>query len=160
MDPNIKLVLEKMKELHAEMKDGFAAQEAAIAKRVDEVAAAEHIWDARISDLEETAAVLDMSFIEWRPAVDSSISAIKLELSKLNSFFDRDVRASASSSPGVLQVGSAFMCPYAGLIADGPAGHRAETCNQDCGFGRVCTLTHDLVKGTMLPPSLAKFSLP
>jgi hypothetical protein len=84
--------------------------------------------------------------------VDSSISAIKLELSKLNSFFDHDVRAPGSSSPGILNIESTSACPPIGLAADGPARHCSKISNRNCGFGRVYPHIHDPVKGTMLPP--------
>jgi hypothetical protein len=41
---------------------------------------------------------------KWKPKVESSISVVKLELSKLNGYFNRDAK-SASSQPGVLQIG-------------------------------------------------------
>jgi hypothetical protein len=93
MDLNVEL--EEMAKLRAEM-ECFATQEAVVTKRLDEVVADEHLHDARITNLEETATVLDKSFAKWRPVVDSSISTVKLELSKLNSFFDHDARAPRS----------------------------------------------------------------
>jgi hypothetical protein len=99
-----------------------------------------------------TAITLDKSFIEWKPEVDSSITAVKLELSKLNSFFDCDIKAPGSSSPGVLNSESAPACPSTGSVVDGPNGHRSANDNRDCGFGHVYTQFHDPVKGTILPP--------
>jgi hypothetical protein len=46
----------------------------------------------------------DNAFFKWKPEVESSISVVKLELSKLNGYFNRDAK-SASSQPGVLQIG-------------------------------------------------------
>jgi hypothetical protein len=120
MDLNVKLELEEMAKLRAEM-ECFATQEAVVTKRLDKVVADEHLHDARITNLEETDMVLDKSFAKWRPVVDSSISAVKLELSKLNSFFDHDARAPRSSSLGVLNTGSTSTHPPAGLAADDPA---------------------------------------
>jgi hypothetical protein len=38
--------------------------------------------------------------------VDESVASIKLELIKLNSFFDRDAKQVATSKPGMLQIES------------------------------------------------------
>jgi hypothetical protein len=111
------------------MKDCFVAQEAAVVKRLDEVATAEHLWDTCISNLEETSTGLDKSFTKWRPPVDSSISTVNLELSKLNSFFDCDMRTPGSSSHGVLHAGSAYVRPPAGIVTDDPAWHLSENSN-------------------------------
>jgi hypothetical protein len=153
MDPNIKLILEEMAKLRTEMKECFASQEASFSKRLDVVAANMQIHDARVTNLEETAAAFDKTFTEWRLVVDSSITAVKLELSMLNSFFDRDVKAPSSFAPGVLCIESASARPPAGVAADSLVGHRCAHDNWDCGYGRVYTHTHDPVKGTIpMPP--------
>jgi hypothetical protein len=96
MDPNIKLVLDELVKLRTEMKEGFVSQEAAFTKCINEVTTEDHIQDARVTNLEESVAVLDKTFAKWRPVVDSSITAVKLELLKLNSFFDPDTRTTTS----------------------------------------------------------------
>jgi hypothetical protein len=96
MDPNIKLVLDELVNLRTEMKEGFVSQEAAFTKCINEVTAEDHIQDARVTNLEESVAVLDKTFAKWRPVVDSSITTVKLELLKLNSFFDPDTRTTTS----------------------------------------------------------------
>jgi hypothetical protein len=96
MDPNIKLVLDELVNLRTEMKEGFVSQEAAFTKCINEVTAEDHIQDARVTNLEESVAVLDKTFAKWRPVVDSSITTIKLELLKLNSFFNPDTRTTTS----------------------------------------------------------------
>jgi hypothetical protein len=101
MDPNVKLLTEEVaKQLCAEIKEGFIVHETAFAKRLDEVAGAEHIRDACLANLEVAAAFSDKVLDEWRPEVDASV---KLEHSKLNSFFSREAKApmlrSRASSP-------------------------------------------------------------
>jgi hypothetical protein len=108
MDPNVKLLIEEMaKQLRTEIKEGFAVHEASFTKRFDEVAVAEHLRDARLTNLEEAAASSDKALAEWRPEVDASIASIKLELSKLNCFFTREAKASSGSKQGILNNGSA-----------------------------------------------------
>jgi hypothetical protein len=63
----------------------------------------------------------------------------------------RDLHQSTYPVP-LRRSGLILLSPSTGLITNGPAGHRSKTCNRHCGFGRVYTLTHDPVKGTMLPP--------
>jgi hypothetical protein len=145
MDPNIKLVLDELVKLRTEMKEGFKSQEVAFTKRIDEVTANDCIYDTRVANLEESTA-----------AFDSSMTAVKLELSKLNSFLDRDVRAPGSSSPSILHIESASVCPPAGVTTDGPVGHHSANDHRDCGYGRVYAHTHDPVKGTIpTPPSMS-----
>jgi hypothetical protein len=139
---------ELYKQIHAEIKDGFTVHEVTFTKRLDEVHAAEQIRDACISNLEDTTATLEKSFGEWSPEVDTSITSIRLELTKLNSF-DRDARAASSTQPVVIPVGSASARSSPGANADGPVGHRVETSNRDGGFGRVFTHTHIPVTGMM-----------
>jgi hypothetical protein len=84
--------------------------------------------------------------------VDSYLASVKLELSKLNSFFDCNAKASSFPKLGFLLIRSASASPSAGVSSDGPNGHHSNTINQDCGYGRVYTQTHDPVKGTLLHP--------
>jgi hypothetical protein len=153
MEPNVKLMFDELsKQIRVEIKDGFTMHEVAFTKRFDEVVAAEQIRDARITNLKDTAAALDKSFVEWRSEVDSSITFVKLELSKMNSFFDRDARVASSALPVVLPIGLATAQTSVGANADGPIRHHVETSHRDGGFGRVFTQTHIPVMGTMLPP--------
>jgi hypothetical protein len=150
MDPNMKLVLNELMKLRTEMKDRFVSQEAAFTKRLNEVTAEDRIRDARVTNLEESSAVIDKSFPEWRPELHSSITTIKLELSKRNTFFDRDARTTSSPS-GLIPVGSAAAHPVAAANADGPVGHHVDMNHRDVGFGHVFTHTHVLVMGTIHP---------
>jgi hypothetical protein len=83
--------------------------------------------------------------------VDSSLTSVKLELSKLNTFFDYDAKSLSTPKPGVLHIGSATAQPSAGIHSNCPNGHHVESNHRDCGFGRVYTQTHDPVMGTVLP---------
>jgi hypothetical protein len=155
MDPNVKLLVEEVvKQLHAEIKEGFVVHKATFAKCLDEVAAAEHICDARLANLEEAAASSDKVLVEWRPEVDASV---KLELSKLNSFFAREAKAPTTSQQGLLTVGSAPTTSLA--VATGPSGYRVAPSHRDCEFGHVFTQIHNPVKGTVQtsspPPNFA-----
>jgi hypothetical protein len=85
--------------------------------------------------------------------VDSSTTTVKLELSKLNNFFDRDARALSSSSLGVLQIESVSARPSTGVVTDGPIGHRVASDHRDSRYKRVYTHTHDPVKGTISAPT-------
>jgi hypothetical protein len=154
MDPNIKLLIDKMaKDLHVEIKDGFAVHEAAFTKRIGEVLAADRVRDERVVALETVVVSLNKTISTWKPELDSSISAVKLELTKLNSFFNRDANAPGSSaSPGVLNFGLATARPPSSPSADGPAGYRSDNNIQDGGFDRVHTQTHIPVMGTMSSP--------
>jgi hypothetical protein len=127
--------------------------EAAINKRFAELELAELHHDEQVDTLEKMTTVLDSSFTAWKPEVESSFSSVKLELIKLNSFFDRDAKAVSATKSNVLTNGPAAVRPPAGSTADGPAGHRVDSNHRDCGFGRVNTQIHDLVMGTMFPPT-------
>jgi hypothetical protein len=149
MDPNIKLVIEEIAKIRVEIKEGFDAQEASFTKRLDEALTAYQLHDTRVANLEDTVVTFDKSFSEWRLEVDSSISVVKLELSKLNTYFVREAKAAGASTNGVLPAGSA---PSSSPTADSPSGHHVESSHQGCGFGQVFTQIHNPVKGTMLPP--------
>jgi hypothetical protein len=149
MDPNVKLLIKKItKQHHAEIKEGFTSHEAAFTKLLDEVAATEHIRDARLANLEEAAAPLDEALAAWRPEVDASITSVKLELSKLNIFSSHEAKASSGSQPGLIATGSA---PASTSATDGPVEHHVNSSHRDCEFGHVVTQTHDPVKGTVYP---------
>jgi hypothetical protein len=112
----------------------------------------DQVCNEHITKLESAAAVFDKSSETWKPQVDESLASVKLELTKLNSFFDRDAKQSANSKPGVLQIESTVERSNAGSHADGPNGHCVDTSHWDYGFGSIYTQIHDSVKGTMLHP--------
>jgi hypothetical protein len=148
MDPNVKLLVEEVvKQLHAEIKEGFVVHKATFAKCLDAVTAVEHIHDARLANLEEAAASSDKVLAEWRPEVDASV---KLEL---NSFFAREAKAPTASQQGLLTIRSAPTTSLA--VATGPSGYRVAPSHRDCEFGRVFTQIHNPIKGmvqTSSPP--------
>jgi hypothetical protein len=49
-------------------------------------------------------APFNSSFTEWKPQVDDSIHFVKLELSKLNSYFNCDAKESSNTKLGVLNI--------------------------------------------------------
>jgi hypothetical protein len=146
MEPNTKIWVEELlKQIHEEIKDGFTAHTDLVNKRFAERDIIDQARDDHVAALETTAAVMSKSFSEWRPGVDASISSVKLELTKLNIYFNRDVKDSATPQAGVLKGGSA-------VTADGSIEHRVQNSIRDCGFGHVYTHTHDPITGTTFNP--------
>jgi hypothetical protein len=70
--------------------------------------------------LESAATEFDKSFDVWKPEVDSSLSSVKLKLSKLNSFFDRDAKSGNCAKPGVLPLESVTASPTLRGSGDDP----------------------------------------
>jgi hypothetical protein len=97
MDPNIKLVLDEMAKLRADIKEGFVMQDTAFSKRIEEVTDVDQHHDARVASLEEAVMTFTNTLAVWRLEVDSSISTVKLELFNLNKFFDCDAKATPST---------------------------------------------------------------
>jgi hypothetical protein len=81
------------------------------------------------------------------------IHSVKLELMKLNTYFNQEDKDSSNSKPGVLTIVSAHERPLAGSAADGPDGHYLDNHYRDCGFGKAYTQTHDPVNGTLIHSS-------
>jgi hypothetical protein len=80
------------------------------------------------------------------------LDLLKLELTKLNTFFNQDAMVVTTTKAGILPIGSAYALPSRHAHADGPHGHRVDNFHQDCGFGQVFTQIHDLVKGMVTDP--------
>jgi hypothetical protein len=137
--------------MQEEMCAGFTAQDATVNKCLDDFALMDQKHEERVADLKSTASEFDMVFMSWKPEVDTSLNSIKLELTKLNSYFDRDVRTTSNPKLGVLQLGSVIAHTSPGDAADGPNGHHVKNRNQDCGFWMVFTQIHDPIKGTIYP---------
>jgi hypothetical protein len=155
VDPNVKLAIKEFAcQIREEIKDGFTV----VNTRMSKIEVAGRQRDVRVTALETTMATVDKSLIDWKQEVEASITSFKLELVKLDTFFDSDAKASSNPKPGVLSSGSPPARPSAGVHANGPAGHRVDLSHRGCGFERVYTLTHDLIKGTvhqpLTPPSL------
>jgi hypothetical protein len=138
--------------MQAKMKEGFVVHESFINNRVIEFFATEQQCDERVTMLKSATTELDKSFTAWKPEIESSITSVRLELSKLNSFFDCEAKATSNPSSSVLNIWSASTRSPTGFDADSPVGHHSDTTHWDCGFGSVYTQIHDPFKGTMPPP--------
>jgi hypothetical protein len=96
MEPNMKLLIEDlMKQVCEEIKQSreeifinFVTRSEAINKHVSEMAAMDQGRDEWVTGLETTVAAFDKSFAAWKSEVDESLTPIKIELTKLNSFFN------------------------------------------------------------------------
>jgi hypothetical protein len=64
MDPNIKLVLDELVKLRTEMKEGFANEEVAFTRHIDDITTKDRIRDARVTNLEESAVAFDKTFTD------------------------------------------------------------------------------------------------
>jgi hypothetical protein len=161
MDANMKLLIEDMlkqvrdeiKEVREEIESEFTVHFDSIDQRFTKLSVDEKARDERIATLEAAAAAFDNSFATWKPKVDASLGSVKLELSKLNTYFDRDAKGASTSKSSMLQFRLASEQPPAGSTADGPNGHHVDQHYRDCGFDSVYTLTHDPIKGMMPSPS-------
>jgi hypothetical protein len=173
MEPNTKLLIEElMKEVHGEiqslrkeMKDGFTeitAHEVAVNTRISELATAAEQREERVALLESTATEIDKMLTTWKPEVESSLSSIRLQLSKLNDYLERDNKPTDTSSPGTFTGGAASSHSSPGSTAAALMGTRVDKIHRDCGYGGVYTHTHDPVKGTVhtpIPPPQAPHAL-
>jgi hypothetical protein len=163
MEPNMKILIENlMKQVRDEIKQswdditaGFAAHVNTVDKRFTELSTDMKKRDDHISVLETVAASLDISIAEWKPQVEESFHSVCLELSKVNSYFNRDAKESTITKSRVLSIESVPHHPLPGVVAaDGPRGHCVEHWNRDCGFGSIYTHTHIPDRGTMQSPTL------
>jgi hypothetical protein len=102
--------------------------------------------------LESAAAAFDQSFIEWKLEVEASLNSVKLELSKLNSFFARDIKNPKAPQAGVLPSVLVSDLATPGSHTDDPHGHCIDNTYRDCGFGKVYTQTRDPITSTKFPP--------
>jgi hypothetical protein len=163
MEPNVKLLIEEMLKqvreeiqvMRVEMKEGFVVHESFVNNRIAEFAVAEEQHEERVAVLETMTTDLST----WKPEIESSITLVKLKLSKLKSFFASDVKNPSTTQAGVLQLKSASEHSPVGFPADGPHGHRVDMNHRASGFGQVYTQIHDPVKGTSChPPPPPKLS--
>jgi hypothetical protein len=112
METNLKLLLEDLrKQVHDEIKLSheeimglFDAHTDTIDRRISEFVAEGVRHDDRVATLESIAATFNSSFTEWKPQVEDSTHFIKLELSKLNSYFNYDAKESSNTKPDVLNI--------------------------------------------------------
>jgi hypothetical protein len=156
MEPNVKLSIEElMREVHSEihslrteMQDSFATQEASINNCVTELTMVAQQREEHVAVLESVAENADKVLSTWKPEVEASLSAIKLELMKSNSFTCKG-KTLDTSFPGVLSGGSTSSRLSPRFVAAGPNGHCVQTTRQDCGSRVVYTQIHDPVRGTL-----------
>jgi hypothetical protein len=92
-----------------------------------------------VARLESAVTSFDKLFGAWKPEVDTSLSSIKCELTKLNAYFDRDAKAPGASTLGVLHSWSASSRSLTGVATGGLAGHRSDNNHRDYGYGSVYT---------------------
>ncbi|WVZ95116.1 hypothetical protein U9M48_040918 [Paspalum notatum var. saurae] len=102
----------------------------------------------RVAALEAAAA----SFEQWRPGVEGSVDALRLEVKNLAKHWDRAVKDSASGSGLLGSAPSTAERPPAGSTVDMAYGHRHEQQNRVHGSGVVTTLHPHPVKGTQNSP--------
>jgi hypothetical protein len=143
-----------MKQMREDLHAGFTAQDASIAAHFAEFSLSGQQREERVATLETAAVCFDKALNDWKPEVDSSIAIIKLELSKLNTFFDHEAKAAGTPQAGILTTESTGVRTSSVGAADGPAGHRVDINHRDCGFRRVFPQIRDPVKGTVHPSPL------
>jgi hypothetical protein len=132
-----------MKQIREEIKVGFMAHESFAKMRFLVMEVVDQQQDEHIAALEWVTSALDKSLTGWKPEVDSFLTAAELQLTKLNSYFNRD----GTPKHGVLPHGWATERSSAGLPVNSPAGHCFDTNYRDCVPERVFTLIHDSVIG-------------
>jgi hypothetical protein len=149
MSPETNLILNEMQKQFAEqnvkLDKRFAESEANWEKRFLDL---EHRGDERIAKVEKVAIDLE----DWKPEIEGKVDDIKLEVGKFTKHWERSIRESAMSHPGVIpQLGSAAARPSAGDPADRPSGHGLNSSYREVGCGFVTTY-HPPVKGASNPP--------
>jgi hypothetical protein len=137
MEPNTKLLMEElMKQVQDKISEGFAAHMEATTQRFAVMAVADLERDDWVAGLEEAAA----AFSAWKPEVEASLSSVKLEVLKLNSFFACDSKNPEAPQTSILSTRSASKLAStgftpAGFAIDGPNGHHNDNSYRDC---RIC----------------------
>jgi hypothetical protein len=79
-----------MKQIREEIKVGFMAHESFAKMRFLVMEVVDQQQDEHIAALEWVTLALDKSLTGWKPEVDSFLTAAELQLTKLNSYFNRD----------------------------------------------------------------------
>lgn len=108
----------------------------------------ENHHDTRLQALEYSIAQASTEFESWRPQVDTAVTDLKLEMSKLNKHMDRVLLDRSPNSCLLDAPKSASARPPTGAAVDGPTGHRNDNHHRDHGSGMVFTHSHIPVKGT------------
>jgi hypothetical protein len=73
--------------------------------------------------LEEAVENFDKSFNTWKSEVESSLTTVKLKLSKFNSFFRHEGKMLDTTSPRIVSGGTASSCPVLGSVTTAPQEH-------------------------------------
>jgi hypothetical protein len=74
----------------------FDTHTGTIDRHIFELTAEELKHDNRISALETMVVTFNASFPNWKPQIKDSIHSVKIELSKLNTNFNRDTKESSN----------------------------------------------------------------
>jgi hypothetical protein len=125
MEPNMKMLIEElMKEVHdeiqslrKEMKDGFtkiAVHEVTVNTRISKLATVVEQREERVAVLESVVTEFDKTLMTWKPEVESSLSSVRLQLSKLNDYLECDTKPADTSSLGAFTGGAASTRPSQG----------------------------------------------
>jgi hypothetical protein len=168
MEPNMKMLIEElMIEVHGEiqslrneMKDGFAeitVREVTVNTRISELATAAERREDHVIVLESTATDFDKTLMAWKLEVESSLSSVRLQLSKLNDYLERNTKPADTSSMGAFMGGVASTRSSLGTTATGPNGHYVNKIHRDYGYGTVYAHTQDPVTYMMSSPPPPKF---
>jgi hypothetical protein len=153
MDPNVKLMIKELvTKVCEEIRECFTVHEVITNSHLNEFTLVDQRREERVFSLESATAEFDRAFTIWKPDVESLLTSIKLELTKLNTYFNRDVKMTSSPKPGALPIISVTVNSSTSGPADGPNGNHNTYNHHDCGFGRVFTHIHDLVTAMMFPP--------
>jgi hypothetical protein len=121
MEPNTKLLIDELVKIREEIKESFTSHEIAITNHFAKFSVAEQLHDAHIFNFESTVPEFNKTFVQWKPEVDASLSTINLEISKLNTFFDREAKQTSASEADLrptAHVGTALN-PHSGIVGTG-----------------------------------------
>jgi hypothetical protein len=138
----MKVVRGELQSMRKDLRDDFTAQESVFNTCITELSTEAQQREEYMVRLEDAAENFDMSFTTWKLEVEASLSTVKLELSKFNSFFTPEGKMMDTSSPGIVSGGTASSRLLLGSIASGPQGHHVDSSNRDCGYGGVYTHIH------------------
>jgi hypothetical protein len=146
MNPETKLILD---ELHKRFTDHdlkwdqrFAEQDTRFGRQIQEL---EQAQDARVFALEKLAT----SFDEWRPGIQGTVNALRLDGNALASTARATHPVCSRCSPTEVSRPSANLTTTTLVV-----GHRVDPQYRESGFGVVSTLIHSPVKGEHpIPPS-------
>jgi hypothetical protein len=143
------LVKQIHEEIGFEIRDALATHETNTNTRFFELVLTDQHHDERLSTLEAAAT----SFGDWKPEVESSLTLVRLELLKLNTFLDRDAKATCTPKPGVLPIESMPRSSQ-GAAVDGPAGTTLTSYTEivDLGEYSPTPMTRSMVRYQFLLP--------